>query len=153
MNGKSTWALSRCMHNVQRGSRKKIGFIEPSKSCMANEFFIIEMIRCLLGLFCDLCFIQWTNHFLGRQEDINWNIEIGDIFQLLRLLWGIGLCFVERLLSAKDILWWISSLYCDIKSLIAQIKVFNKWQKRQNVSWKIDKVEEDAALEDQLDPR
>ena len=105
------------------------------------------------SFFCDLYFIQWTNHFLGRQEDINWNIEVGDIFQLLRLLWGIGLCFVERLLSAKDILWWIPSLYCDIKSLIAQIKVFNKWQKSQNVSWKIDKVEEDAALEDQLDPR
>ena len=33
------------------GQEKKIRFIEPSKSCMTNEFRIIKMIRCLLGLF------------------------------------------------------------------------------------------------------
>ena len=38
------------------GQEKKIRFIEPSKSCMTNDFRVIKMIRCLLGFFCDLCF-------------------------------------------------------------------------------------------------
>ena len=126
MNGKITWALSRCIHNVQRGQEKKIMFIEPSKSCMANEFRIIKMIRCLLGLFLWFMLHSVDKPLFRKASRYQLKYWKGDIFQLLRLLWVIGLGFVERLLSANDILWWISSLYCDIKSLIAQIKVFNK---------------------------
>ena len=46
-------SLERCQGvcTIFKGGQEKNMFIEPSKSCMANEFRIIKMIRCLLGLF------------------------------------------------------------------------------------------------------